>query len=73
MKVIVIPLIALLSIGGCAELKQTGRTIGDTTRDVTTEIGHTTRDVTRAIGHASRDAVIAVKDDLSKQENGKEE
>lgn len=67
MKTIII-LAALISISGCAELKDTGRTIGDTTRDVTTEIGHTTRDVTRAIGHASRDAVISVKEDLSKED-----
>ncbi|GIU47847.1 hypothetical protein [Shewanella algidipiscicola] len=67
MKAIII-LAALINISGCAELKDTGRTIGDTTRDVTTEIGHTTRDVTRAIGHASRDAVISVKEDLSKED-----
>nr|WP_186295833.1 hypothetical protein [Shewanella algae] len=57
-------LAALLSLGACAELKETGRTIGHTTRDVTKEIGHTTRDVTREIGHASRDAAKSVKEEL---------
>ena len=41
----------------CAPLKETGRTIGHTTRDVTTGIGHGARDVTREIGHGTRDVV----------------
>jgi hypothetical protein len=45
------------SFSGCAQVKETGRTIGHTTRDVTTEIGHGARDVTREIGHGTRDAV----------------
>jgi len=32
-------------LGGCADIKEAGRTVGHTTRDVTREIGHTTRDV----------------------------
>ncbi|MCG9731883.1 hypothetical protein L1D44_19020 [Shewanella sp. Isolate13] len=54
-----------LIITGCAELKDAGRQIGHTTKEVTTDIGHATRDTTRAIGHASRDAVNSVKEDLS--------
>jgi Sec-independent protein translocase protein TatA len=42
---------------GCAPIKETGRTIGHTTRDVTKEIGHGARDVTREIGHGTRDVV----------------
>jgi hypothetical protein len=42
-------------ISACAHIKQAGRTIGHTTRDVTKEVGHTTRDVTREIGHGARD------------------
>ena len=41
----------------CAQIKEAGRTIGHTTRDVTREIGHGARDVTREIGHGARDAV----------------
>jgi hypothetical protein len=45
-----------LLLCACAEIKQTGRIIGHTTRDVTREIGHGTRDAARIIGHGSRDA-----------------
>lgn len=47
----------LFGITGCAELKDAGRTIG-----------HTTRDVTTAIGHASRDAAKSVKEEYDKGE-----
>jgi hypothetical protein len=42
-------------VSSCAPIKETGRTIGHTTRDVTREIGHGARDVTREIGHGTRD------------------
>lgn len=42
---------------GCTQIKEAGRTIGHTTRDVTREIGHGARDVTREIGHGTRDVV----------------
>lgn len=34
-------------VSGCAHIKEAGRTIGHTTRDVTREIGHGTRDVAK--------------------------
>ena len=50
--------IALAGFGSsCAQIKEAGRTIGHTTRDVTREIGHGARDITREIGHGARDAV----------------
>ena len=52
-------------ISGCANIKEAGRTVGHTTRNVTREIGHTTRDVTRAIGHGTRDTVKKIGDDLN--------
>ncbi|MFT5788161.1 MAG: hypothetical protein ACI8SJ_000258 [Shewanella sp.] len=58
-------LTTMTTISACAELKDAGRQISDTTKEVTTDIGHASRDTTRAIGHASRDAVNSVKDDLS--------
>ncbi|GGJ02219.1 hypothetical protein GCM10007978_44670 [Shewanella hanedai] len=61
-------LAVLISLSACAELKETGRSIGQSTKEVTTEIGHATRDATKAIGHASRDAVKSVNDDLSKKD-----
>ncbi|MDD9155136.1 hypothetical protein PVK64_02875 [Aliivibrio sp. S4TY2] len=48
---------SLFITNGCADLKDAGRTIG-----------HTTRDVTTAIGHASRDAAKSVKAELDKGE-----
>lgn len=53
-------------LSGCADIKEAGRTVGHTTRNVTREIGHTTRDVTREIGHGTRDTVKKVGDELSK-------
>jgi len=44
----------------CAEFKESGRTIGHTTRNVTREIGHGSRDVTREIGHGTRRAVKTI-------------
>lgn len=47
-------------VSSCAEIKDAGRTIGHTTRNVTREIGHGTRDVARDIGHGSRRTVKAI-------------
>ncbi|MFT5235609.1 MAG: hypothetical protein ACI8SK_000717 [Shewanella sp.] len=58
----------IFNLSACAELKETGRAIGQSTKEVTTDIGHATRDATKAIGHASRDAVKSVNDDLSKKD-----
>jgi hypothetical protein len=56
-------LFAMLSpvlLSACAEVKDAGKTIGHTTRNVTREIGHGTRNVTRTIGHGTRDTVKAI-------------
>ncbi len=56
-------LLVLCSTGlllSCAEVKDAGKTIGHTTRNVTREIGHGTRDVARDIGHGTRRGVKAV-------------
>ena len=55
-KIALLILVSCL-VSGCAPIKEAGRTIGHTTRDVTTEIGHGARDVTREIGHGTRDVV----------------
>ena len=44
-------------LAACAELKDTGRTIGHTTKDVTTAIGHGTRDVVKSIGENTKKIV----------------
>jgi len=56
-------LLAVFSTGlllSCAELKEAGRTIGHTTRNVTREIGHGTRDAAREIGHGTRRVVDSI-------------
>ena len=51
---------------GCAQLKEAGRTIGHTTRDVTRSIGHGTRDVARDIGDGVRDATNSASEEVKK-------
>lgn len=53
-------------VSSCAHIKEAGRTIGHTTRDVTREIGHGTRDVAKEIGHGTRDAANTVGDGVKK-------
>jgi hypothetical protein len=53
-------------VSGCVHIKEAGRTIGHTTRDVTREIGHGTRDVAKEIGQGSRDAANTVGDGVKK-------
>ena len=71
MKLSLMVLVLFIGLTGCAALQDAGRTIGQTTKEVTTEIGHATRDATKAIGHASRDAVKSVKADLSDEDEKK--
>jgi len=37
-------------LSGCAQVKETGRIVGHTTRDAATAIGHGTRDAAKAVG-----------------------
>jgi hypothetical protein len=53
-------------VSACVHIKETGRTIGHTTRDVTREIGHGARDVTREIGQGTRDAANTVGEGVKK-------
>jgi len=48
---------------GCAQLKEAGRTIGHTTRDVATTIGHGTRDAAKAVGEGVKKVVKSAPDD----------
>lgn len=49
-----------LYLSACAEIKEAGRTIGHTTRDVTREIGHGTRDAAKSIGRGTKRVVKSV-------------
>jgi hypothetical protein len=59
-KIVLVFILAEAFLPGCVQLKEAGRTIGHTTRDVTTEIGHGARDITREIGHGTRDVAREV-------------
>ena len=58
-------LLALFSTGllSCAEVKEAGRTIGHTTRNVTREIGHGSRRVAKSIGQETKEATAPLSDD----------
>jgi hypothetical protein len=47
----------------CAQVKEAGRTIGHTTRDVARAIGHGTRDAAKSVGEGVKKVVRSVPDD----------
>jgi hypothetical protein len=62
-KLVVKTVLALVLCGAlpaCVQIKEAGRTIGHTTRDVSKEIGHGARDITREIGHGTRDVTRSI-------------
>jgi hypothetical protein len=60
MKFVCVIILICSFMYACTQVKEVGRTVGHTTRDVATEIGHGAQDVTREIGHGTRDAVRGV-------------
>jgi hypothetical protein len=50
-------------LSGCAQLKEAGRTIGHTTRNVAREIGHGTRDAAKAVGEGVKKVVKSAAED----------
>jgi hypothetical protein len=52
-------------LSACAQLKEAGRTIGHTTRDVATTIGHGTRDAAKAVGEGVKRVVKSAPEDES--------
>ena len=50
-------------LSACAQIKEAGRTIGHTARDVTREIGHGTRDAAKAVGEGVKKVVKLATDD----------
>jgi hypothetical protein len=57
---VLLGLFSTLLLSSCAETKESGKTIGHMTRNVTREIGHGTRDVAKEIGHSTRRAVKTI-------------
>ncbi|WP_394751726.1 hypothetical protein [Crenothrix sp.] len=47
-------MLSLLLLTACAEFKEAGRSIGNTTKNVTTDIGHGSRDTVHAIGRGTK-------------------
>ena len=50
-------------LSACVQIKEAGRIIGHTTRDVTREIGHGTRDAAKAVGEGVKKVVKSATDD----------
>ncbi|MFT6926729.1 MAG: hypothetical protein ACJAZP_002349 [Psychromonas sp.] len=50
-------IISIYALSACAELKDTGKTIGQGTKEVTTTIGHTSRDIVQSIGQNTQKVV----------------
>jgi hypothetical protein len=62
-QAMLIALVSCFVISACAEVKQAGRTVGHTTRDVATEIGHGTRDAAKEIASGTKRVVSEATDD----------
>jgi len=50
-------------LSACVQIKEAGRTIGHTTRDVTREIGHGTRDAAKSVAEGVKKVVKSATDD----------
>jgi hypothetical protein len=50
----------------CAEFKEAGHSIGNTTKNVTTDIGHGSRDTVQAIGKGTKRVVKSVTEEPAK-------
>ena len=50
----IIFIVALFQLLACAEIKEAGRSIGHTTRNVTRDIGHGSRDTVHILGDGTK-------------------
>jgi hypothetical protein len=57
LKPLSVIIVAGFFVSGCVHIKEAGRTIGHTTRDVTREIGHGTRDAANTVGDGVKKVV----------------
>ena len=53
----------LCLLSACSEFKEAGRSIGHTTKNVTTDIGHGSRDTVQAIGRGTKRVVKSATED----------
>jgi predicted small secreted protein len=65
-KIISLAILASTLWSGCAQLKEAGRTIGHTARDVSRTIGHGARDVVHDIGDGIRDTTQSGSEEVKK-------
>jgi hypothetical protein len=63
MLLVIVLILTTGLLSGCAQIKETGRTIGHTTRDVATAIGHGTRDAANAVGEGVKKVVKSAPED----------
>lgn len=59
-------ILSISFVSGCAEFKDTGKTIGHGTRDVAKAIGHASRDTAKAIGKNTKKIVNDINNDSKK-------
>lgn len=52
-----IAVLSLYFLASCAEIKDTGRTIGHASKDIATSIGHGTRDAAKSIGKNTKKVI----------------
>lgn len=62
-KIIFLLVLSSCFLSACAQVKEAGRTIGHTTRDVATAIGHGTRDAAKAVGEGVKKVVKSAPED----------
>ena len=62
-KIALILIFTTCLLTACAQIKETGRTIGHTTRDVAIAIGHGTRDAAKAVGEGVKKVVKSEPED----------
>jgi hypothetical protein len=55
-------------LSACAEVKEAGRSIGHTTRNVTRDIGHGSRDTVHILGKGTKRVVKSIAQDEPNQE-----
>lgn len=64
---LILMLVTCSLVSACAEVKQAGRTVGHTTRDVAKLIGHGTRDAAKDIGRGTKRVVAEATNDEERQ------
>jgi predicted small secreted protein len=62
-KIVFLLVLSGCLLSACAQVKEAGRTIGHTTRDVATTIGHGARDGAKAVGEGVKKVVKSAPED----------